>query len=163
MDQVDATADAGLYYMALAGALVVPDMCAALAADNGVTTKSRYMSWFDAHLSAEYEDYLSAAECYGFRCSFLHQGKSYPHKTNTRVLFIEPGNSNRFHKLRMGGNDEEAIVIDIQYFCSDITNAARKWWRASQGKEPLETNYQKFIQRYPNGITPYIVGVPVIG
>lgn len=160
LDQVDAAADAGLYYVALAGALVVPDLCAALAESSGRTTGPRYMAWFRANYPAEYEEYLNAEECYGFRCSFLHQGNSYPHKTGLRILFLEPVNPvGTMHRMRL----DDHLMLDVRLFCKEMTEAARKWWKASQGREPFETNVKKFIKRNLSGISPFIVGVPVIG
>jgi hypothetical protein len=46
LDQVEAGANvAQLYYLALAGALVIPDMCGALESQNGEATKAQYEAW----------------------------------------------------------------------------------------------------------------------
>lgn len=160
LDEVDAAAGAGLYYMALAGALVVPDMCAALASSNGRTTGARYMRWFEDNFPSEYEEYLSAEDCYGFRCSFLHQGNSYAHKTNLRILFFEPGNAFSMHRCKM---DDTHLMIDIRLFSKDMTNSARTWAGRQAGTQPFDTNLKKFIKRNENGVPPFIVGAPVIG
>jgi hypothetical protein len=55
------------------------------------------------------------------------------------------------------------LMFDVKLFCKDMTGAARKWWNASQGKEPFETNAKKFVKRNPSGVAPFIVGTPVIG
>jgi hypothetical protein len=51
--QVEAAREGNLYYLALAGALMLPDMCAADAED-GTTNRERYGAWFDRWVSPRY-------------------------------------------------------------------------------------------------------------
>ena len=56
----------------------------------------------------------------------------------------------------------DALNIDVREFCIEIVSAARLWLEQVRGTEPYETNCVSFVHRYPNGIAPYIIGLPVI-
>src|SRR5438132_7430853 len=98
LDQVAIAANnQRLYYLALTGALVIPDICSALEAKDGQANGPRYIAWFDSHVAPRYASarrppMLTGADWYRFRCSFLHQGTTqHPKSTYSRILFIEPG------------------------------------------------------------------------
>lgn len=160
LEQVEATNRAGIYYMALAGALVVPDICAALESPDGRTTGNKYAAWFDTHAATKMHGTFSGRDCWLFRCGFLHQGTSESTGgTYSRVMFFEPGATT---VVIHGGVLDDVLLIDVQIFVTDVVDAARAWWLASQGSEPFEANAQKLIRRYPDGLAPYIGGIPVI-
>jgi len=48
-------------------------------------------------------------------------------------------------------------------FCGDIISGAEEYLRLFKDTDLYKKNYRKFMQRYPNGLLPYIKGVPVIG
>jgi prepilin-type processing-associated H-X9-DG protein len=78
-ERVATAAESGLYCFALAGALVIPDLCGALESPDGEAKGSRYIAWFDghvAHAATGGTPVLDGQTCYRFRCSFLHQGTS---------------------------------------------------------------------------------------
>ena len=56
-----------------------------------------------------------------------------------------------------------ALCIDLQVFCREVIAGVRAWLDQTENSEPFKTNYQEFVHRYPEGLKPYIVGVPVIG
>jgi hypothetical protein len=157
-------ANAGLSYLALLGALCIPDTCASLEAPDGKTTGARYQAWFDKHLGHIYHlPGLSGESCYQFRCALLHQGTTQapnPAKGFTRVIFLVPGTSTvLMHRNMMN----DAYNLDLVAFCNDVVNAARAWQQTAVGTQPYERNAEKSISLHPNGLAPYIVGVPVIG
>ena len=164
LDQVEAGAGvAKLYYLALAGALVVPDMCGALESTDGQASSSKYKTWFDNHVAPLHNSggvpILTGEDCYYFRCSLLHQGRSQHSRSGySRIIFLEPGTSNVFHMNILN----DALNIDVREFCIEIVSAARLWLEQVRGTEPYETNCVSFVHRYPNGIAPYIIGLPVI-
>lgn len=55
-----------------------------------------------------------------------------------------------------------AIQINLEFFCRDIIEGAKTWLNDNEGTELYETNYQKFARLHPDGLKPYIVGIPVI-
>jgi hypothetical protein len=160
LDQLEAVRDANLFYVALAGSLMVPDMAAAMDAEDGRTTASRYAAWFDQHVASRFFGLITGDDCYGLRCSMLHQGRMAPHKGSySRVLFVEPGTTpNLFHCNVM----DDALNIDVRIFVAEIIASARAWLDAVEQTDLYRRNYERTMQRYQQGLAPYIVGVPVI-
>jgi hypothetical protein len=158
--QIAWAAQKNLYFLALAGALIVPDICGSLERPDGEATGDSYMAWVDAQLAPIHSGTLDGATCWRFRCSLLHQGTTqHPRSRYSRVLFVEPGaTTNVFHMNVMNG----ALNVDIRLFCLEMVQAAVRWKAAVAGTEPYETNVRNFVTRYPNGLAPYIRGVPVI-
>jgi hypothetical protein len=158
--QITWASNAGAYFIALLGALSVPDICGALDSPGGEATGQTYKDWFDAHVAPSCYGMMDGDDCYKFRCSLLHQGTTqHPKGGYARIIFVEPGASgNVFHMNVMN----DALNIDVRLFCQDIVTAATAWQASVVGTEPYETNVRKFVTRYPNGLPPYIVGIPVI-
>jgi hypothetical protein len=163
-DQVQRAAQSSLYYVALGGALAIPDMCAAMETASGPTTPPLYQAWFDKWVAPKYGGaggaHLTGLDCYGLRCSMLHQGRLEPHKgTYTRVLFIEPGNTG----IVLHNNIvNDALNIDVNIFVNDMVESAVAWHEKASQTTAYRANYARFMQRYPEGLQPYIGGVPVI-
>jgi hypothetical protein len=163
--QIETALDANLYYLALFGALTIPDICGAVDSDDGTANRSKYIQWFDEFIGPKYryssQIFLSGEDCYHFRCSLLHQGFSqHPRSTYARVIFVEPAaTTNVFHCNVLNG----ALNIDVRIFCKDIIAGAVEWLDKVEGTEHHKKNMERFIQRYPQGLPPYIRGVPVIG
>jgi hypothetical protein len=168
LDQVEAAAsDSRFYYLALSGALVIPDICSALESNNGQASGLRYKGWFDTHVAPlhvnvwTHQPFLNGESCYRFRCSFLHQGSTrQASRGYTRILFIEPGVQSPVHAHMNILND--ALNIDVRDFCLEMVGSARRWLAGVIGTEPYETNINAFVRRYPSGLSPYIAGVSVI-
>ncbi len=60
---------AGLYFLALHGALTLPDICGALESDTGTASGAKYKAWLRANVPGLASD---AELIYGLRCSLLH-------------------------------------------------------------------------------------------
>jgi hypothetical protein len=166
LSQIEAASSANLYYLALATALMVPDICAAMAAPDGRATADRYAAWFDRYVAPQYTvgpghvPNFSGADGYMFRCAFLHQGRlQHPKLGYSRILFLEPNEQ----LLIMHNNVmNDALNIDVRIFCADIVNGARRWQVDVVGSTVVEANRQLFVQRYPDGLVPFVDGFPVI-
>jgi len=150
-----------LYYMSLMAALTIPDICAALDSPDGQTTGERYKEWFRKHLGATYGESFTAEDCYYFRCSLLHQGTTeHPNSKYKKIICVEPTtNGSILHRNVLN----DVFNIDVRIFCLDLAGAATQWLAQVENTELYKANADKFIRRYPAGLPPYIVGVPVIG
>jgi len=162
--QVGTAANSRMYFLALAGALMIPDICGALESADGEATGSRYTVWFDRHVAPLHAyagpPVLDGRTCYQFRCSLLHQGTTqHPRSSYSRILFVEPGATTNVLHMNVVN---DALNIDVHSFCIEMVQAALTWRQSVAGTEPYETNLVKFVTRYPNGLPPYIGGVPVI-
>jgi len=160
LTQIKNGLDANLYLLSLFSALAIPDLCGAMSSENGEASNEKYKAWFDKYVAQKYNGFLSGNDCYFFRCSLLHQGSSqHPNNTYKRVLFVEPSaTTNVFHNNIMN----DALNIDVRIFCNDLISGAEEWLNENEETELYKKNYDKFMRRYPNGLSPYIVGVPVI-
>lgn len=78
---------AGLYYLALLGALALPDICGALASDNGKASGSKYKGWLRDNVP---EQASNADLIWGLRCSLWHQGSAASHKGSMPIAFMFP-------------------------------------------------------------------------
>ncbi len=173
LDQIDEARTTRLYYLSLMATLTLPDIAGALDAEDGQASGERYKNWYDEWVKPRYpenvaaagggavENPLTAADCYYFRCSLLHQGRSQHQKSQfERIIFIEPrAVPGTIHYARMEG----ALCIDLPTFCSEVISGARLWLDSVEGTDLYQRNYSEFASRHPNGLMPYVFGVPVIG
>jgi hypothetical protein len=172
LNQIEVAAGvAEIYYLALSGALVVPDMCGALTDPAGRATPDGYKGWFDANIAPVHVNHwtgeflLTGEDCYRFRCSFLHQGRTqHPASSYDRIYFVEPGSNPGLtaHMNLSTNTDESALNIDVRQFCLEMVTGARGWLATVRGTEPYETNLNSFVRRHAGGLPPHMVGVPVI-
>lgn len=160
--QIKLGLDNNLYLLSLSSALSIPDICAALDSIDGQTKKPQYVSWFNTNVSHKYNGFLTGEDCYYFRCSFLHQGSTQHTKSKySRIIFLEPNNGKKIVLHNNIVND--ALNIDLTIFCNDIIDSARKWIDQNKTTPNFQKNITNLIQRYSDGISPYIIGTPVIG
>lgn len=159
--QIDAALRSNLYYVALLTSLAVPDICGALDSEDGLATREKYEAWFDRYVAPACFGVITGEDCYRFRCAMLHQGSSqHPAGRYSRVIFVEP--------QAAGGNIlhcnilNDALNIDVRVFCLDILRGAFTWLDEVEQTQRYQRNYGRFMRRYPQGLPPYIVGVPVI-
>ena len=163
--QIKQSANSPAYYLTLFAALTLPDICSAMTSCNGEANRSRYIAWFDEYVAPKYvvgpdqSPSFSGENCYFYRCSILHQGSSqHPKNSYSRVLFVEPNERVFLHNNVIN----DTLNLDIRRFCLDICESAETWLAAAQATDQYQANYQKFMRRYPEGLPPYIVGIPLI-
>jgi len=160
--------EAELYYVALMSTLAIPDIAGALSSDNGEATGKRYATWYEKWARPRLlesrcrENPFSGQACYKFRCALLHQGRSQrPSDQYSNILFIEPGHQNyNIHYCVIGGG---ALLIQLDEFVEEVLRGCEMWLEAVEATEPFKSNYQSFARRHPQGLAPYVEGVPVIG
>jgi hypothetical protein len=151
LDQIDAALAASLYYVALMGALALPDIAGALGSGKGKATDNSYIRWFDTNLPS-YAGHFPGKQVYRLRSSLLHQGSAHPHGPGgTRVLIME---RQVVHLVTMKFDNQTAFVLHAPTLVGDITVAARAWLPSVQGTEPYETNAAKFHHALSAGPRP---------
>lgn len=153
-EEIRRALDAELWTLALNGALVLPDICGALNAPDGVARGAHYREWFNTYISPDYPK-LDAQDCWELRCGLLHQGLATTGNYE-RILFTAP--PAMFHNNTLNGG----LNLDIGTFCEDLVSAAERWYHVSRELEPVKTNAQRMMRWYPNGLPRYIDGYPVL-
>lgn len=162
LKQIEASLTVKLYVMALQSTIALPDICGALQSNDGIASKSKYRKWFNKYFKSK--TCLTAEECYKFRCCLLHQGMSYRNDSAIkRVIFIYPNDSIKVKDCHFITPNDETVCIDLIDFCTDMIDAVRRWEKDMQGNSNFVKNYSRLINIYPNGISPFVVGIPVIG
>lgn len=186
IDQLEQSLASRQYFLTLFTALTIPDIAGALDAPDGLANGQRYTSWYEnwvrpqfaeatlaslpSSLPPDQREYIKkelqkplmdGEACYRFRCSLLHQGTTqHPKSAFSRIIFIEPHTTtNKIHNCIIN----DALCIDLMLFCSEVIAGARAWLSQAENTELFKANYEKFVCRHPNGLTPYIAGVPVVG
>jgi hypothetical protein len=161
--QIRAALAADLYYLALYTSLTIPDVCGALSSSDGHANGARYADWFNRWVGPKYTGIFTGQECWYFRCSLLHQGTTqHPQSGYNRIIFIEPGPGTRQYVAHRAVL-MDALMLDVRIFCSDIMDGAERWLRQAANTPEYQANYAAYAARHPNGLAPYMVGIPVVG
>jgi|SRR5439155_2870838 len=160
LNQIRQALNQNLYSVALSMCLTIPSICGAIDSSDGQDTKAKYVQWYDQNVSSMCQ-FFDGQACYFFRCSMLHQGSTMnPNSRFSRIIFLEPGTTNNFMHCNVMNN---ALNLDVRVFCTAVIDSADRWLNRVINTPLFQTNYDKFMRRYPNGLPPYIVGTPVIG
>jgi hypothetical protein len=166
LDQIDAAKNSAVYYLALTGALTVPDIAGALAHESGKATGARYREWVTENLSGWGYSPDQAQALWSFRCSLLHQntGQLRTETGTLRLYFTEPGPQQviTIHNARIVDGDDEYLMLDVPMFCTDMTSSARSWLARHADDAVVQKNLERSIRRYPMGLSPILYGAPVI-
>lgn len=148
-----------LYYLGVVMALMLPDICAALESSNGETNSALYKDWYNKNLAVKYPN-LTANDCYSLRCGVVHQGRlGHSNMQYERVLFTVPNAQNNvFHNNILN----KALNLDATIFCRDMTASVSQWFSAAQTTPNVQANLLHLVQFRPRGLSPYMVGIPII-
>jgi hypothetical protein len=162
MLQIEIAAVHGLFLVALPMALVIPDICGALEAPDGIATGQRAAQWFDTNVGAAYrsggDPILTGEDCYRLRCSFVHQGRArHPKMPYERVMFAVPP-SPVLHCCISEG----MLILDSGAFVADMVRGARRWYAAAQSNPQVLENMRQFLAFYPGGLAPHVIGLPLV-
>lgn len=163
LNQIKKALENKLYLVALQSTLTIPDICARLSIEERKTNKYDYFNWFEMNINNKQN--LTARDCYFFRCAMLHEGKMQHNKIkHSRIIFLVP-NDNIFcsGNVFSNCNGKNAINIDLITFCNEMIDCAFEWWQKNKSNKIVKENYEEIVKYYPNGIAPFIVGMPVIG
>lgn len=158
--QIERSLSSGSYLLSLYTCLALPDICGALESHNGEASGNRYKGWFNRWVAPKYDGLMNGDQCYAYRNGVLHQGRAKHRNLGyKRIIFLEPNPNLTFHRNIFS----DALNIDLTIFCNDLISSVREWLQAMKGNSIFEENYAHFMKRNENGISPYIIGVPVIG
>jgi hypothetical protein len=155
--QIRAASAAGLFYLALFGALALPDICGALGSENGRASGAKYRKWLEENVPGQAGE---AEHIYGLRCSLMHQGRAMPHGSHFPIAFMAPGGG-QLHNLSTVIENDQVGWISIEMLVGEITEAAESWLAQFGGTQTVQRNMEKFVRLRPDGLPPHVSG-PVI-
>lgn len=159
--EIEQAIDAGLYYLAISATLTLPEICAALESTNGSTagrSQASYETWYNTNLADRSFSFLTATDCWRYRCGASHQGQfGHPEAQYGRVIFTLP------HTVKLHNNIiNDALNLDAVRFCRELVAAVRVWFATARHNPTVQRNLLHLVQLRPNGHPPYIGGIPVI-
>jgi hypothetical protein len=148
-----------LWYAALLLVLALPDVCAALESKNGLSSRDLYRAWYDTWLKRKYE-MVSADDLYFLRCGVVHTAK-FAHRAMKykRIFFTLRPNGMFFHKNVLN----DALNLDLVWFCKDMVESVKEWFARKKTDPQVQANLANLFQYHPNGLLPYLEGVPAVG
>jgi hypothetical protein len=157
--QIRLATNVGLYYLALFGALALPDICGALASSDGKGCRSKYIEW----LRDSVPEQAGAAELiYGLRCSLIHQGRALPHGSAYPMAFTFPALGGiAIHNLLTVVGEDQVGWTSIPALVQEVTTGAERWLRQFENTVTVTRNLEKFARLRPDGLPPHFTG-PVI-
>jgi hypothetical protein len=180
LHEIEKALDAKLYYLAIAVALSVPDICACLEFDPENPKRANmdtYSAWCEANKAGKFTN-LTGEDIYRLRCGVLHFGHfQHPKVRFNRVMFIGPESAIKQHDIvvtvepgvSFGGISAEELrlsgkilMLDVALFCKAIMDSARQWAVAKIDDVNVKKNLPNLVRYRPNGLPPFSVGVPTI-
>ncbi len=156
---------AGIYYPALTVALTIPEVCSALAMPKKQFVKQAdYVAFVDKY-TVERQLGIEGLGCYQLRGGVIHRGNAagHPFLNSTHVLFFVPETGGTMHCLTLENGEKRAICIGLKMFCDEMDRAARAWFEANKDNPTVKTNVAALLSWKPQGLHPFVVGVPLIG
>jgi hypothetical protein len=180
LNEIERALAAKLYYLAIAVALSVPDICACLECEPAKpiwATSEKYIAWCEKNLAGHFTN-LDGTDLFRIRGGILHQGHfDHPKSKFDRVMFIGPESQIKMHdivvsvassatlggipvnQMRLSG---DILQLDVFRFCASIMESARKWSLAMANDSNVKANLPNLVRYRPDGLPPWSVGVPTI-
>ncbi|MCY1644783.1 hypothetical protein [Methylorubrum sp. SL192] len=164
LDDISRSMDAKLYYPAVLVALTVPEICAALSLEKDEYVKQEHYVDFLDNYSNLSELGLNSTDCYRLRGGVVHRANfSGHHKLEaTHVIFTIPGSGFAIHGGRLKMPLKTALMLDLVSFCDAMVLAAQRWYAENRGNPKVSENLNDLIRLCPNGLPPFLEGVPVV-
>jgi hypothetical protein len=183
--EIERALDAKLYYLPIAVAFSVPDVCSGLELNPenpGRQNRRTYVAWCEANLCQRFQD-LNGHDIYNLRGGTLHKGRFEHHEARfNRVVFVGPESPFRVHDsiisiapdVKFGGGSmeemtaealrlsEKALILGVLPFCQAVIESAREWVIRNLDTANVKANLPRLVRYRPEGLPPFMVNVPVI-
>jgi hypothetical protein len=147
------------WYGAIYLALTMPDICSKLQFPNASGSGARYKAWFDRYLKPAYTVliggketvFLAAGDCYGLRCSILHEGSEEISEQRVRESL------NRFYFTTMGAHRVRAndtLTLNVRDFCEEMCAAVGAWEADVGSSKEIQTRIAEMVKVRDDAFTP---------
>lgn len=147
------------WYGALALALTLPDICGKLQDSGEPSSRKRYVRWFDQYLATKYRlnvggmelVFLTGADCYALRCSFLHGGADDITDQQTRdVLSRFFFTTQPKHLIRVA----DTLTVNVTRFCEEICSAVDQWSADHAADENIQLRLDGMLRIHTTDFSP---------
>ena len=162
LSEIERAAASGFCYLAVAMTLALPDICGALEAPDGRASFKRYKDWCRRNLTHTYG--LRPVDFYSMRCGILHQGNlGVPNSPITHVVFsLRNASGTIAHSNILNRGRGPELNLDALLFCSELGADIRNWFSTHRSTPHVARNFSNLLRYRPNGLMPFISGIPVI-
>jgi hypothetical protein len=157
--EIEKALNVELYYLALLLTLTLPDICVALEQPDGRTIGKRmYKAWYKANVY-DIIGGLTPDEAYELRSTVVHQSRAQGSdaRTYSRIIFTMKGGVRVDNSVL-----DDALSLDAEMFCGRWIGMVRKWLEKNKDNPMVLSHLPNLLQVRPNGLAPYIVGMPII-
>lgn len=146
------------WYGALFIALALPDICGKIENPND-NSGPRYRAWCEKYLVPKYTHrvgtldqghehvFLSAADCYALRCSYLHEGgdditTQIARQALDRFLFVYPPESGTIHC----NQSNQTLQLQVDIFCKDMCDGVKQWLEDNKENQDVQNNMKELLE-----------------
>jgi hypothetical protein len=158
LNEINKAAAGAFPFLAIAVTVALPEICVSLASEDGRCDGERYKQWCADNLDPDKFSFVTGDDLYSMRCGVLHNGRFGDLKHSVaRVIFALPGGGTF---VNCQAND--AYIYSVVDFCRNFTNAASRWFEKNKDDPIVRANLPRMIQYRPDGLRPFIGGVPVL-
>jgi hypothetical protein len=176
LEEIRATFDCGIWFPTISSVLMLPDACGAV--DSWGTSKHprvRYAEWYDAwvlpHFTPQAPATFDGATVYIVRNAMIHEHTGFTRGKHgfDRVLFMPPNKSEismKFSLMRNIGDTSDTIFqVSLELFMNAVEMGVRNWLAEVRADTDAARRnaIDKLIQFRPDGLDPYITGLPLVG
>jgi hypothetical protein len=171
-DEIIATLNCGIWFPALATALLMPDACGAVDSPD-IKPSARWISWFDEYVLPQYgsdtQFKFDGEVFYKFRNSAIHENTGYARGAYgyDRVVFVIPNKSGAMldrccQTNIIDGESTTLLTMDLERFVKIICAGVKVWENGFSTDDVRKERLEKLIRLHPNGISSFIVGLPLV-
>jgi hypothetical protein len=154
------------WYAALVTALTLPDICGSLETPGVGGSQKRYIRWFDQYLLQRYtallgeeksHEFLSGADCYALRCSYLHEGSDEitgqrARRALERFRFVAPRRGLMVHRNQAGSQ----LQLQVDIFCEEICLGVEQWERDVASVSDVQQRLTELLTIYDLDETVFV-------
>jgi len=161
LNQLEACCNNKLSLPSLFMALPLPDIGGSIEFSGN--HEKIYVSWAKKYCGFE-KSYARAL--YLLRCDLVHSLGGAPNAApRDRFIFTFPElpGKIRVHSITLQSGNEKAVALDSILLSEHILEATKKWYSDAASDVAKQFKIQRMLRIFPNGISPFIIGQPVIG
>ena len=175
LDEIRATFNCGIWYPVVSSVLMMPDACGAIECwgQAGKTSKMRYIEWYDKWVLPHFQSpkiKFDGEVVYIVRNAMIHETTAFTRGKHgfDRILFTPPNVGRVVIEFCFYDNncgvDETAFQITILGIMNAMETGVRNWLDEVRGDtdKRREAALDKLIQFRQGGLSPHIIGIPVV-